>query len=60
MCYVLATWTSTVYPRESLRRLHKRGLLRRVSRGLYVLPNADITEHHTLAQAGKRVPQGVI
>jgi predicted transcriptional regulator of viral defense system len=47
-------------PRESLRRLHKRGLLRRVSRGLYILPNAEVTEHHTLAEAGKRVPRGVV
>lgn len=47
-------------PREQLRRLHQRGLLQRVGRGLYVLPDADVTEHHTLAEACKRVPQGVV
>jgi predicted transcriptional regulator of viral defense system len=47
-------------PREILRRLSARGLLARVGRGLYMLPNAAVTEHHTLAEASKRVPQGVV
>jgi len=47
-------------PREYLRRLHARGLLERVGRGLYVLPDADITEHHTLAEVAKKVPGGVV
>jgi predicted transcriptional regulator of viral defense system len=47
-------------PREYLYRLLDRGLLERVGRGLYVLPDVDATEHHTLAEAGKRVPQGVV
>jgi predicted transcriptional regulator of viral defense system len=47
-------------PREYLRRMLDRGLLRRVGRGLYVLPDADATEHHTVAQACKRVPHGVV
>ncbi len=47
-------------PREYLYRLCKRGLLKRVGRGLYVLPDVDATEHHTLAEAGKRVPHGVV
>jgi predicted transcriptional regulator of viral defense system len=47
-------------PREHLRRLHARGRLRRLGRGLYVLPDADLTEHHTLAEACKRVPHGVV
>jgi predicted transcriptional regulator of viral defense system len=46
--------------REHLRRLHARGQLRRLGRGLYVLPDADLTEHHTLAEACKRVPHGVV
>ena len=36
------------------------GLLERVGRGLYRLPGADITEDHTLAEVGKRVPNGII
>ena len=47
-------------PREYLSRLLERGLLKRVGRGLYVLPDVEATEHHTLAEAGKRVPQGVV
>jgi predicted transcriptional regulator of viral defense system len=47
-------------PRIYLSRLRERGLLQRVGRGLYVLPNADISEHHTLAEACKRVPHGVV
>jgi predicted transcriptional regulator of viral defense system len=47
-------------PRIYLSRLCDRGLLQRVGRGLYVLPNADISEHHTLAEACKRVPHGVV
>ena len=43
-----------------LSRLCERGLLQRVGRGLYVLPNADVSEHHTLAEACKRVPHGVV
>ena len=45
---------------EHLRRLYKQGNLARVGRGLYRLPNADVTEHATLATVSKRFPQGVI
>jgi predicted transcriptional regulator of viral defense system len=47
-------------PRIYLSRLCERGLLQRVGRGLYVLPDADVSEHHTLAEACKRVPHGVV
>lgn len=47
-------------PRIYLSRLRERGLLQRVGRGLYILPNADVSEHHTLAEACKRVPHGVV
>jgi predicted transcriptional regulator of viral defense system len=47
-------------PRIYLSRLRERGLLQRVGRGLYVLPNADVSEHHSLAEACKRVPHGVV
>jgi predicted transcriptional regulator of viral defense system len=45
---------------EYLRRLCKKGLLTRTGRGLYIAANAEISVHHGLAQAGKRVPHGVI
>ncbi len=47
-------------PRSHLRRLLDRGLLQRAGRGLYVRADAEFTEHHTLAEASKRVPQGVV
>lgn len=47
-------------PRESLRRLVRSGLLVRAGRGLYVRADAEVTENHSLAQAAKRVPAGVI
>jgi predicted transcriptional regulator of viral defense system len=47
-------------PRVYLRRLCERGALQRVGRGLYVLTGADVSESHTLAEACKRVPHGVV
>jgi predicted transcriptional regulator of viral defense system len=43
-----------------LSRLVRKGELHRVSRGLYMLPDAEITEHHTLAEVARRVPAGVV
>jgi predicted transcriptional regulator of viral defense system len=47
-------------PRNYLARLHQRGLVARVGRGLYMLPQADITRHHTLVEVSQRVPHGII
>jgi predicted transcriptional regulator of viral defense system len=44
----------------SLYWLHRQGRVMRTGRGLYYLPDADLTEHHTLAEAARRVPHGVI
>src|SRR5258706_3438921 len=46
--------------REYLTRLTRAGLLERAGRGLYVLPDAELTEHHSLAEAAKRVPAGIV
>ncbi len=46
--------------REQMYRLHKRGLVERIGRGLYVLRQANITENHSVAEACKKVPHGVI
>lgn len=47
--------------REVLRRMAQKGLLQRLARGLYVLPDRQaVTEHHSLAEACKRIPHGVI
>lgn len=45
---------------EYLRKLCKSGQLIRTGRGLYVLAGGDFTEHHSLAEACKRVPHGII
>jgi len=45
---------------EYLRRLCARGALVRVERGLYRLPDAEVTAHHGLVQAAKAIPRGVV
>lgn len=45
---------------EYLRKLCKSGQLIRAGRGLYSLADGDFTEHHSLAEACKRVPRGII
>jgi predicted transcriptional regulator of viral defense system len=45
---------------EYLRKLCKSGHLIRTGRGLYSLAGGDFTEHHSLAEACKRVPHGTI
>jgi len=47
-------------PRNYLYRLERAGKLQRVGRGLYALPEAEPSEHRSLAEAAKRVPSGVI
>ena len=47
-------------PRTYLQRLHEHGLLVKEARGLYKLPDAEVTENHSLAEACKRVPRGVV
>ena len=47
-------------PRQTLARLHRRGAIDRVGRGLYVFAGANVTEHHTLVEAARRVPHGVV
>jgi predicted transcriptional regulator of viral defense system len=47
-------------PREYLTRLYRQGSLEKLGRGLYQLARADITENHSLAEACKRVPNGIV
>jgi len=60
---------SIVRPRDLLRAgiatapltaLVRRGAVIRVGRGLYMLPDAGVTEHHSLAVAASAVPHGVV
>ena len=48
-------------PRVVLSRMVAAGTLQRVGRGLYIVPDySRITEHHSLAEACKQTPHGVI
>jgi len=47
-------------PREYLRRLQSQGFLVREARGLYRVPGAPVTEHHSLVTVCKKVEHGVI
>ena len=45
---------------QLLLKLHQAGKLQRLSRGLYGLPDADITEHQSLIEVCQRVPKAVL
>jgi predicted transcriptional regulator of viral defense system len=47
-------------PRSTLRRMAAQGEIVRVGRGLYALADAEITGNHSLVEATKRYPGGVI
>lgn len=47
-------------PRIYLTRLLKDGKLQKIGRGLYTLPDQDVTEHHSLATISKLIPTGVV
>ncbi|MGY4315360.1 type IV toxin-antitoxin system AbiEi family antitoxin domain-containing protein [Bradyrhizobium sp. JR3.5] len=40
--------------------MKEKGLVVQLGRGLYQLPDAPIDTHHSLAEAAKRVPKGVV
>jgi predicted transcriptional regulator of viral defense system len=44
----------------TLSRMARKGTVVQLHRGLYQLPDAPLDEHHTLAEAAKLVPKGII
>lgn len=46
--------------RAAVSRMVHTGVLQRVGRGLYLPAGAKVTEHHTLVEAAKRVPSGIV
>lgn len=44
----------------TVSRMAEKGLIVQLARGLYQLPNAPLDANHTLAEAAKLVPKGVI
>jgi len=47
-------------PTVHLARLVRKGLLVRLSRGIYSLPNGRTTEHHSLAVVAKQAPRSIV
>lgn len=47
-------------PRMTLQRLYRDGLVEKTSRGLYSMPGRQVSEHSSLAEISKKVPNGVI
>lgn len=47
-------------PRRALTDLVRSGELLRTGRGLYMAPDLELSEHHSLAEVSKRWPQAVI
>jgi predicted transcriptional regulator of viral defense system len=47
-------------PRVVLTRLCRGERLNRLGRGLYALPEADITENHSLAEVARRIPHATV
>lgn len=46
--------------RKALKELSDRGIIEKISRGLYRVAGSEVTEHQSLVEASKRVPQGVV
>lgn len=44
----------------TMSRMERAGEVIRLSRGVYQLPDADLDPNHSLAEAAKRVPKGVV
>ena len=47
-------------PRQYLYLLQQAGTIRRSGRGLYTIEGEKVTENHSIAEACKRVPHGII
>ena len=45
---------------QLLLKLHRTGQLQRVTRGLYSLPDSEMTEHQSLVEVCRRVPKAVV
>lgn len=47
-------------PTVALTRLVRQGLLQRVGRGLYAIPDRPVSEHHALAEVACKHPQAIV
>jgi predicted transcriptional regulator of viral defense system len=56
----LSELTGTGITAATVSRMKKKGLILRLSRGLYQLANSPLDANHSLAEAAKVVPKGLI
>ena len=47
-------------PTVALTRLVRQGLLQRVGRGLYAIPDRPVSEHNALAEVARKHPQAIV
>jgi predicted transcriptional regulator of viral defense system len=56
----LSEFTDAGITATTVSRLKDKGLITQLGRGLYQLPDASLDANHSLAEAAKRVPNGVV
>jgi len=56
----LSELTTAGVTAATISRMVAKGLILRLGRGLYQLPDAPLDANHSLAEAAKRVPNGVV
>ena len=56
----LSEFTGAGITAATVSRLKDKGLIAQLGRGLYQLPGASLDANHSLAEAAKRVPNGVV
>lgn len=56
----LSELTNAGITATTVSRMKERGLVLRLGRGLYQLPGSSLEVHHSLAEAAKLVPKGVV
>lgn len=56
----LSEFKSAGITASTIARMRAKGQVTRLGRGIYQLADADIDTNHSLAQAAKRIPRGVI
>lgn len=56
----LAEFRAAGITAATVKRMEEKGLVVQLARGLYQRPDAPLGIHHSLAEAAKRVPRGVI
>ncbi len=47
-------------PRQTLTRMCRKGVIQRIARGMYNIPNGEMSEHNDIKLAVKQVPYAVV